>query len=92
MSETTDSEQTKKKEYGKISLSLVLSKKQIDECSAATVKCKSLEDTVSKVSKVLIANEKAILDQGYEPEQLSHAIATSLFPAIEKLRKEGKID
>ncbi len=88
----TESAETEKKEYGKISLNLVLTKQQIDECSNATIKCKSLEDTVSKVSKVLIANEQAILDQGYDPEQLSHAIATSLFPAIEKLRKEGKIE
>ena len=89
MTETTEKE---KKEYGKISLSLILTKEQIDACSSACVKCDSLEDTVSKVSSVLVANEQAILDQGYEPEALSHAIAQSLFPAIEQLRKEGKLD
>ena len=89
MTETTE---TEKKEYGKISLNLILTKDQIDACSNAVVKCASLEDTVSKVSKVLIANEKSILDQGYEPEQLSHAIATALFPAIQQLRAEGKIE
>ena len=94
MSETTDSEKTEKekKEYGKISLNLILTKEQIDACSGAVLNCRSLEATTKKVSSVLLKNEEAILNKGYEPEQLSYAIAQSLYPAIEQLRKEGKLE
>lgn len=94
MSKQTDSEETEKekKEYGKISLNLILTKDQINACSGAVLDCKSLQETAKKVSSVLLKNEEAILDKGYEPEQLSYAIAQSLYPAMEKLRKEGKLD
>ena len=92
MTKTKETENSEKKEYGKVSLNLILTKEQIDACSGAVVNCQSLEATTKKVSSVLLKNEEAILDKGYEPEQLSYIIAQSLFPAIEQLRKEGKLD
>lgn len=92
MAKTKKEKTNEKKEYGKISLSLVLTKEQIDACSCACVKCESLDDTIKKVSSVLVENEEAILEKGYDPNALSHAIAASLYPAIEQLRKEGKLE
>jgi len=90
MPETNDS--VEKKEYGKVKISLVLSKEQLDECSKAALKSTDVKSCVKKVSSVLNTHESEILGKGYEPEVLSEAIGVALFPAIEKLRKEGKLD
>ena len=90
MPDTNDA--VEKKEYGKVKISLVLTKEQIDECSNAALESDNIKACVEKVAGVLNGHESDILSKGYEPEVLSQAIGSALFPQIEKLRKEGKLD
>ena len=92
MAQNTNDVDTTKKEYGTVKVSLVLTKEQIDACSKAAAASKDVKTCVSKVAEVLNDHEEDIMSKGYEPEVLSMAIGTALFPAIEKLRKEGKLD
>jgi len=92
MVQNTNDVDVTKKEYGTIKISLVLTKEQIDACSKAATESADVRACVANVASVLNKHESDLLDKGYEPEVLSMAIGTALYPSIEKLRKEGKLD
>ena len=80
------------KDKDSLPLTEILTSEQIGECSKAVLPCKDIQECITKTAKVLRKHEEHIMSKGYDSDHLSYIISAMLFPKLEKLREEGKIE